>query len=39
VRTAAEKVQLATEQLRRLDELPAPATGHHNEAQMAMIDR
>jgi aryl-alcohol dehydrogenase-like predicted oxidoreductase len=37
--TAAEKVQLTAEQLRRLDELPAPAGGHHNEAQMAMIDR
>jgi aryl-alcohol dehydrogenase-like predicted oxidoreductase len=36
---AAEKVQLTAAQLRRLDELPAPSGGHHNEAQMAMIDR
>ncbi len=37
--TAAEKVERTADQLRRLDELPAPAGGHHSEAQMAMIDR
>jgi aryl-alcohol dehydrogenase-like predicted oxidoreductase len=36
---AAEQVEFTAEQLRRLDELPPASGGHHNEAQMAMIDR
>ena len=36
---AAEGVELCTEQLRRLDELPPAEGGHHDEAQMQMIER
>jgi len=36
---AADTVTLGPEQIRRLDELPAPSGEHHDEAQMAMIDR
>ena len=36
---AADAIELTAEQLDRLNELPAPAGEHHNEAQMQMIDR
>jgi aryl-alcohol dehydrogenase-like predicted oxidoreductase len=36
---AAVDVQLSDDQLARLDALPAPSGGHHNEAQMGSLDR
>ena len=36
---AADAVELTPEQLRQLDDLTPPAGDHHNEAQMAMIER
>ena len=36
---AANQIELSAEQLDRLNNLPAPAGEHHNEAQMQMIDR
>ena len=36
---AADQIELSAEQLDRLNNLPAPAGEHHNEAQMQMIDR
>ena len=36
---AADQIELSAEQLDRLNNLPAPAGDHHNEAQMQMIDR
>lgn len=35
----AETLELTGEQLRRLDALPPAAGGHHNDAQMEMIER
>jgi aryl-alcohol dehydrogenase-like predicted oxidoreductase len=37
--TAADNLELTTEQLAKLDTLTPPAGDHHNEAQMRMIDR
>ncbi|WNV87543.1 aldo/keto reductase [Umezawaea sp. Da 62-37] len=37
--TAADAVELTTGQIAALDALTPPAGDHHNEAQMAMIDR
>jgi aryl-alcohol dehydrogenase-like predicted oxidoreductase len=37
--TAADGVELTAGQLAKLDDLTPPAGDHHNEAQMAMIDR
>ena len=36
---AADQIELSAQQLDRLNNLPAPAGEHHNEAQMQMIDR
>ncbi|MEV0623883.1 aldo/keto reductase [Nonomuraea sp. NPDC050404] len=36
---AADAVELTAEQLAKLDSLPPAAGGHHNEAQMQMIER
>jgi aryl-alcohol dehydrogenase-like predicted oxidoreductase len=36
---AADDVILSAEQMKRLDELTPPSGGHHNEAQMEMIER
>jgi aryl-alcohol dehydrogenase-like predicted oxidoreductase len=36
---AADAVALSADQLRKLDDLTPPEGDHHNEAQMAMIDR
>ncbi|MBF8189655.1 aldo/keto reductase [Nonomuraea sp. K274] len=36
---AADAVELTPEQLAKLDSLPPAAGGHHNEAQMQMIER
>ena len=36
---AADNIDLSAEQLEKLDNLTPPAGDHHNEAQMAMIDR
>ncbi|WP_167100436.1 aldo/keto reductase [Mycobacterium sp. DL592] len=36
---AADDVVLSAEHMRRLDELTPPSGGHHNEAQMEMIER
>jgi aryl-alcohol dehydrogenase-like predicted oxidoreductase len=36
---AADAVELTTEQVRKLTELPAAAGDHHTEAQMRMLDR
>jgi aryl-alcohol dehydrogenase-like predicted oxidoreductase len=36
---AADGVVLTTEQMRRLDDLTPASGGHHNEAQMEMIER
>ena len=36
---AADEVELAVEQLDKLDDLTAAAGDHHNEAQMRMIGR
>jgi aryl-alcohol dehydrogenase-like predicted oxidoreductase len=35
----ADAVQLAADQVARLDALPAPSGGHHNEQQMGALDR
>jgi aryl-alcohol dehydrogenase-like predicted oxidoreductase len=36
---AAEQIKLSSDQLDWLNNLPAPAGEHYNEAQMQMIDR
>ncbi len=36
---AADAVVLTDEQVRRLDELPAPSGGHHTDEQLSMIER
>ncbi|MFF4621531.1 aldo/keto reductase [Nonomuraea jabiensis] len=36
---AADAVELTAEQIAKLDSLPAASGGHHNEAQMEMIER
>ncbi|MDH6424323.1 aryl-alcohol dehydrogenase-like predicted oxidoreductase [Aurantimicrobium minutum] len=36
---AAVEVELTTEQVTRLDKVTQPVGGHHNEAQMKMLDR
>jgi aryl-alcohol dehydrogenase-like predicted oxidoreductase len=36
---AADTVELTAEQVKQLTDLPAPAGGHHTEAQMEMLDR
>ena len=37
--TAADGIQLTTEQIDELDQLTPAAGDHHNEAQMQMIER
>lgn len=37
--TAADGLELTPEQITRLDHLPAASGGHHNEAQMRLIER
>jgi aryl-alcohol dehydrogenase-like predicted oxidoreductase len=37
--TAADGIELTSEQLAKLDNLTPPAGDHHNEAQLTMIDR
>jgi aryl-alcohol dehydrogenase-like predicted oxidoreductase len=37
--TAADSIELTTEQIATLDALPVAEGGHHNEAQMQMIER
>jgi aryl-alcohol dehydrogenase-like predicted oxidoreductase len=36
---AADEIVLTAEQIARLDDLPAAAGDHHNEAQMRLLDR
>lgn len=36
---AADAIELTAEQIGRLDALPAPSGGHHNEQQMQALDR
>ena len=36
---AADSIELTVQQLEKLNNLTPPAGDHHNEAQMAMIDR
>jgi aryl-alcohol dehydrogenase-like predicted oxidoreductase len=36
---AADDLVLTAQQLKALDDLPAPAGGHHNDAQMGLIER
>jgi len=36
---AADDVVLTAEQIAKLDDLPPPAGGHHNEAQMRLLER
>jgi aryl-alcohol dehydrogenase-like predicted oxidoreductase len=36
---AADNIELSTDQLRRLDNLPVASGGHHNEAQMQTLER
>jgi len=36
---AADNVVLTADQMKRLDELTPASGGHHNEAQMEMIER
>ena len=36
---AADDLVLTPQQLKALDDLPAPAGGHHNDAQMGLIER
>ena len=36
---AADSIELTAQQLEKLNNLTPPAGDHHNEAQMAMIDR
>jgi aryl-alcohol dehydrogenase-like predicted oxidoreductase len=36
---AADTVELTAEQVKKLTSLPAPAGGHHTEAQMQLLDR
>ncbi|WP_307845525.1 aldo/keto reductase [Planomonospora sp. ID67723] len=36
---AADSITLTAEQIAKLDSLPSAAGGHHNEAQMQMIER
>jgi aryl-alcohol dehydrogenase-like predicted oxidoreductase len=36
---AADDINLSPEQIERLDNLPAAAGDHHNEAQMRMLER
>jgi aryl-alcohol dehydrogenase-like predicted oxidoreductase len=36
---AADELELTPDQIRRLDELPAAAGEHHNEAQMQLLER
>ena len=36
---AADSIELTAQQLEKLKNLTPPAGDHHNEAQMAMIDR